>query len=68
MKITATLLFLALSASLSLVSCEKKGPAEKAGEKLDEAVKTVEEAVDPKGAGEKIGEALDKAVEKATGN
>lgn len=66
MKITTTLLFLALSVSLSLVSCEKKGPAEKAGEKLDEAVKSVGEAIDPKGPGEKIGEALDKAVDKAT--
>ena len=66
MKFTTTLLFLALSASLSLVSCEKKGPAEKMGEKLDEAVKSVEEAVDSKGPAEKIGEALDKAVDKTT--
>ena len=62
MKITTTLLFLALSASLSLVSCEKKGPAEKMGEKLDEAVKSVEEGVDSKGPAEKIGEAVDKAT------
>jgi hypothetical protein len=62
MKITTTLLFLALSASLSLVSCEKKGPAEKMGEKLDEAVKSVEEAVDSKRPAEKIGEAVDKAT------
>jgi hypothetical protein len=62
MKITTTVLFLALSASLSLVSCEKKGPAEKMGEKLDEAVKSVEEAVDSKGPAEKIGEAVDKAT------
>ena len=62
MKITTTLLFLALSASLSLVSCEKKGPAEKMGEKLDEAVKSVEEAVDSKGPAEKIGDAVDKAT------
>ena len=66
MKITTTLLFLALSAFLSLVSCEKKGPAEKMGEKLDEAVKSVEEAVDSNGPAEKIGEALDKAVDKTT--
>ena len=62
MKITTTLLFLALSVSLSLVSCEKKGPAEKMGEKLDEAVKSVEEGVDSKGPAEKIGEAVDKAT------
>lgn len=64
MKITTSLLFLALSAVLTLVSCEKKGPAEKVGEKVDEAVKAVEEAVDPKGPGEKVGEAIDKAVDK----
>lgn len=68
MKIVLSLLFLALSLSLTLVSCEKKGPAEKAGEKVDEAVKAVQEAVDPKGPGEKVGEAIDKAVDKATGN
>ena len=62
MKITTTLLLLSLSASLSLFSCEKKGPAEKMGEKLDEAVKSVEEAVDSKGPAEKIGEAVDKAT------
>ncbi|MBL9156477.1 MAG: antitoxin [Verrucomicrobiales bacterium] len=66
MKITTSFLFLALSASLTLISCEKKGPAEKAGEKVDEAIKAVGDAVDPKGPGEKVGEAIDKAVDKAT--
>lgn len=60
MKTTLTLL--TLTAILTLVSCEKKGPAEKIGEKVDEAVKSVEEAVDPKGPAEKVGEAIDKAV------
>ena len=32
------------------------------GEKLDEAVKSVEEAVDSKGPAEKIGDAVDKAT------
>lgn len=60
MKTTLTLL--TLTAILTLVSCEKKGPAEKIGEKVDEAVESVEEAVDPKGPAEKVGEAIDKAV------
>jgi hypothetical protein len=68
MKISGTLFIIALFTSLALISCEKKGPAEKVGEEVDEAIKAVEEAIDPKGPGEKIGEALDKAVDKATGN
>lgn len=56
----------ALTTLLTLVSCEKKGPAEKVGEEIDEVVKSVEDAVDPKGPGEKVGEALDKAVDKVT--
>jgi len=68
MKTIAASALFALTLSFSLVSCEKKGPAEKVGEKIDEAVEAVGEAIDPKGPGEKIGEALDKAVDKATGN
>lgn len=47
------LLMFAVIVSLPLASCEKKGPAEKAGEKIDKAA-------------EKVGEAVDKAVDKAT--
>lgn len=61
-----TLTLLAIGTFLTLVSCEKKGPAEKVGEEIDEVVKSVEDAVDPKGPGEKVGEAIDKAVDKAT--
>ncbi|MFZ7110658.1 MAG: hypothetical protein ACOWYE_03160 [Desulfatiglandales bacterium] len=42
-------------AALSISGCEKEGPAEKAGEKIDE---TIEEA------GEKMEEAGDKIKEK----
>jgi hypothetical protein len=38
MKITTTLLFLALFASFSLVFCEKNGPGGKIGEARDKAV------------------------------
>lgn len=45
------------------VSCEKKGPAEKVGEAIDDAVKEVGDAVTPqKSPGEKIGEAIDNAT------
>jgi len=46
----------------ALASCRKKGPAEKAGEKMDEAIKNVKDTVDPKGPGEKAGEKVDEAL------
>lgn len=45
-----------------LASCEKKGPAEKAGENIDEAIEDVKDAVDPKGPIEKAGEKVDEAL------
>jgi len=52
----ATLLVAAVF-GLGLAGCEKKGPAEKAGEKLDHALGT-----DQKGAAEKAGEQIDDAA------
>ncbi|HYP78916.1 MAG TPA: hypothetical protein VEQ17_01405 [Steroidobacteraceae bacterium] len=52
----ATLLVAAVF-GLGLAGCEKKGPAEKAGEKLDHALGT-----DEKGAAEKAGEQIDDAA------
>lgn len=46
----------------SVVSCREKGPAERAGENLDNAVENVKDAVDPKGPVEKAGEKVDKAL------
>lgn len=51
-------------AALAFVSCKPKGPAEKAGEKLDNAVENVKDAVDPKGPVEKAGEKVDKALNR----
>jgi len=46
-------------------ACEqKKGPAEKAGEKIDKAADKVSDAVDPKGPVEKAG----RKIDRATGN
>jgi predicted small lipoprotein YifL len=54
--------------SLGLASCEKKGPLEKAGEEVDEAVDTLKnDGKEPVSA--KVDDALDdaaKKVEKAT--
>lgn len=48
----ATLAALLLAAPLALTACEKKGPAERAGEKIDDAAEK---------AGEKLEDARDKA-------
>ena len=57
-----------LSVSLLIVAglsaCEKKGAAEKAGEKIDNAVDKVQDAVNPKGPMEKAGEKIDETVDK----
>jgi len=46
----------------ALASCKKKGPAENAGEKMDETIEKVKDAVDPEGPAEKTGEKIDKAL------
>jgi len=48
------LFLLLLSMSVGLAACEKEGPAERAGEEIDEAVEK---------AGDKMEEAADKAEE-----
>lgn len=62
-----------LSASLliaaGLFACEQKGPAEKAGEKIDQTVEKakekVEDATKPEGPMEKTGKKIDETVENA---
>lgn len=51
--------------SAAMVGCESKpkGPVEKAGEKIDETVDDIDDAIDPKGPAEKAGRALDRAVD-----
>ncbi len=46
----------------SVVSCREKGPAEKAGERVDKAIENVKDAADPKGPAEKAGEKVDRAL------
>ena len=45
-------------------SCKEKGPAEKMGEKIDETVEKMEDAVDEKGPLEEAGEKIDEALEE----
>jgi hypothetical protein len=46
-----------------LSSCEREGPAERAGDKIDESVDKLKEKVDPSGPAEKAGKKLDNAVD-----
>ena len=46
-----------------LSSCEREGPAERAGEKMDKSVDKLKEKVDPSGPAEKAGKKLDNAVD-----
>ena len=61
----ATLTVLTLMV-VGLAACEKKGPAEKAGEKIDNAAEKAGEKIDNAAnkAGEKLNEAGDKIKDK----
>lgn len=61
-------LALIVFAALFATACEKKGPAEKAGEKIDHAYSEAKDKAEEAGekmeeAGEKIEEALEEAEE-----
>jgi gas vesicle protein len=49
-----------------IVACEKKGPAERAGEKIDDAAKDVKDGAEK--AGDKIENAADNVKEKLDGD
>jgi hypothetical protein len=56
---------LALGATLSLATgCRQKGPAERAGEKVDKAIDKADEAINPKGPAEKAGRKIDRALDR----
>jgi len=55
---TLTLLMLSVTMTLMLTACEKKGPAEKAGEKVDQAVEETKEDL------QQTKEKLEDAVKK----
>ena len=54
---------LAAGGATLLGGCREKGPAEKAGEKVDNAMEKVEDKLDPKGPVEKAGRKIDTAVD-----
>lgn len=59
-----TLILLAmLGTTVGLTACDKKGPAEQAGEKVDQATENAGEAVNK--AVDKAGDALEKAGDAA---
>ncbi len=51
------------SASLLSACAARKGPAQKAGEKLDNAADKVSDTVNPKGPAQRAGRAVDRATE-----
>jgi hyperosmotically inducible protein len=53
---------LMLSVGLALLSCEQKGPVQKAGEKVDKAMEDAGKAIEK--AGEKAAEKLDEGAKK----
>lgn len=63
-------LLFALGGGAMLTGCEEKGPAEKAGEKLDNAVEEIGDGIDEaaEDAGDAVEEAADEVEEATDGN
>lgn len=47
----------------ALTGCEQRGPAQRLGEKVDNAKESVQDTVNPKGPVEKAGREADKALD-----
>jgi uncharacterized protein YjbJ (UPF0337 family) len=62
-----SVLSISLLIAAGLLACEQKGPAEKAGEKIDQTVEQakekIEDATKPEGPMEKAGKKIDEVVE-----
>lgn len=58
----ATLVLAAFAMTATLTACPEKGPAEKAGEALDDAGEGIKDAVTPDGPAEDLGEKIDDAT------
>lgn len=48
----------------ALAACDDKGPAEKAGEKIDNAAQSMKDTIDPPGPAEKAGRSIDDAFDE----
>ncbi len=55
-----------LGGALALGAGCEKGPAEKAGEKVDQGIQNAKDAISPPGPGEKVGREVDKAIKPGT--
>ena len=69
----APALALILFAAIFAYGCEKKGPAEKAGEKIDDAMSEAADKAEEAGdaieeAAEETGKAIEEAAEKVKGD
>ena len=58
---------LVMGSALVGIGCEREGPVEKAGKKVDQAVETAKDKLNPEGPVEKAGKKVDQAVEDAKG-
>jgi hypothetical protein len=64
MKTTLALTLCLLPFCSSMVSCKEKGPAERAGEKIDKAGENLKDAVDPRTPAEKAEDKVKDGVDK----
>ncbi|MBF5095288.1 hypothetical protein F1643_13265 [Azospirillum sp. INR13] len=48
---------------VAVAACHNEGPAERAGESIDNAGQNIKDAIDPPGPAEKAGRAVDRAVD-----
>ncbi len=51
--------------TFGLSACKGEGPAERTGEKIDEAAEQTSDAFEPEGPAEGAGEQIDEATERA---
>ncbi len=63
-KMLSTMLCVGLLVA-ALGGCEREGPMERAGKKMDEAVENLREATKKEGPAERAGKKIDKAAEEA---
>lgn len=65
-QVRTLLALMAVPLALLVVGCDDPGPAEQAGEQLDETVENIKDTVDPAGPAEKAGEEVDEAMDNVT--
>jgi hypothetical protein len=66
MAAVALIATLVMGAALMGLGCERQGPTERAGQKIDRVVEEAKDKLDPAGPAEKAGKAVDRTVEDLT--